>query len=284
MAEQVTIPGTKKRVPKWAAAAGVGGTGILIIIYYRNKKASPAAGAVPAGTTAAGLATGAAAGSGSDPYPWDGTYNNPADPYSMDTSAGITYGDESAGIGGSGYGYSGGGGGGGGGAAGPPFSTNAAWSAWVIQQLEANDPNLSTTDVQNAIGEYISGQPVTAPFKTIIFDAIAVGGNPPVAGAAGYPPKVHSTGTGTGGTPAPKPKPKPAPKPAPRPAQVTVPEVTGLRVEAGQDALTAAGLVAHVSSGGPRNPRYTYEITSQTPAAGRKAARGSKVDLAIRRG
>lgn len=265
----VTIPGTKSKVPRWAAYAGLGAVAVLIIVYYRRNKNTAATAA--AGTTAAGLATPAAGGS--DPYPWDGTYNNPNDPYSMDTATGITYGDEAAGIGGSGFGFTGGGGGGiggqggtgTGGVAGPPFSTNTQWAAYVIAQLEANDPNLNTTDVQNAIGDYLNGQPVPASLKNIVFDAIAIGGEPPVAGPNGFPPKVQSTGTQTGGGGG-------------GGKTVRVPKVTGLRVEEATGILARAGLRYRF---GTRQPGRPYWVNSQTPAAGKTEPAGSYVDLGI---
>lgn len=263
MAETITVPGTKAKVPRWAAFAGLGVVGVLIIVYYRNKKSSAAATTAAAGTTAAGLATPATGGS--DPYPWDGTYNNPSDPYSMDTSAGITYGDEAAGIGGSGFPFTGGGGSGSGGGGtgqggGPPFSNNTEWAGWVIPRLEANDPNLSTTDVQNAIGDYLNGQPVPAGLKNIVFDAIAIGGDPPNPGPNGYPPKIQ-----TGGGPPPG-------------KTVRVPKVDGLRVEDATGVLTRAGLRYRF---GTRQPGKPYWVYSQTPGAGATVSAGSYVDLGI---
>lgn len=200
MADNVHVPGIKEPLPKWAVFGGVAAVGVLIIMYYRNQSSSSASSS---STPAAGAATTAA--TASDPYPWDGTYGNPSDPNSMDPATGQTYGDEGSSGYGLGGGYPSGAGGGGagatgtGGVSGPPFSTNAQWSAYVISQLEANDPSANPADIQNAIGEYLNGQPLTSAYKTFVFDAIAIGGPPPVAGPTGYPPKVMGNGHKGGG-------------------------------------------------------------------------------------
>jgi hypothetical protein len=62
-------------------------------------------------------------------------------------------------------------------------------------------------------------------------------------------------------------------------ATVTVPNVEGLRATPALAKLSAAGLSGHLSM--PRNSKYEYKVVSQTPGAGRKVARGSRVDLGI---
>lgn len=219
MADTVTIPGTKSRVPKWAAYAGLGGVAILVIVYYRNKSGKKAAAA--AGVTADGTAIPPQGGG-------DQGGNAP--------------------------------GGGGGAPAGPPFSNNAAWSQYVIAQLEAN-PDRSPSDVENAIGEYVNGQPVSAPQKVLVYDAIAIGGDPPVAGPDGYPPKVRTSGVTQPGR------------------QVRVPSVDKLRVRDATGVITRAGLRYRID--GTRQPGHPYWVISQTPAAGTTEPAGSYVDLGI---
>ena len=214
MAETVDVPGVKKPLPKWAVFGGLGVVGLLVFQYYKNKSSQNA-------TTSA-----AAAATSTDQYPADGTVGNPQDLYSTDPATGQTYGNEQAGSGGtcgaiSGSGVSdqgiigydangnpiyapgyGPGASGTGTAGGPPFSSNSDWSNWVISQMQTANPNVDVGALTDALGLYLQGQPVDAAQKTLIFDAIAIGGNPPVAGANGYPPKVQTnggTGGGTGG-------------------------------------------------------------------------------------
>lgn len=61
--------------------------------------------------------------------------------------------------------------------------------------------------------------------------------------------------------------------------QVVVPKVVGLRVTPAIAKITAAGFTYKLSS--ERNPISEYEVNSQTPGAGSKAAKGSRVDLGI---
>lgn len=215
MAEEVKVPGVGK-VPKQAAIAGVAVVAGAVGLYYYNKRKK-------ASSTPAATAT--------DQYPPDGTVGNPADPYSTDPATGQTYGDEAVGSGGTFGAYGGLGSGGGGwnpntgmytdpngvqcqnpdangycpsptGSNGPPFSSNSQWSGWVIQQMQANNPNIDVGGLTDAIGLYISGQPLTQTQAQFIYDAIAIGGNPPVAGANNYPPKIQLTNSPGGGTPA----------------------------------------------------------------------------------
>ena len=212
MAETVKVPGIKQPLPKWAVFAGLGGAGVAIVLYYRSKNQQQ-----PSTST--------------DQYPPDGTVGNPADPYSTDPATGQTYGDEAAGSGGT-FGAFGTGGGFGGsgwdqntglytdpngntctnpgadgycpgsGPGGPPFSTNDAWSNWVIGQMQALNPNLDTGALTDALGLYLAGQPVDASQKTLVLDAEAIGGRPPVAGPDGYPPNVRTNGGKGGGSTA----------------------------------------------------------------------------------
>lgn len=186
----VTLPGGAK-VPKQAAVAGVAAVAVLVGVYYyrKHKQAQQAPAATP-----------------TDQYPPDGTVGNPQDPYSTDPATGQTYGDEALGSGGTfgafgGLGSGGGSGGGdgsGGGSGGPPFADNPSWANWTIGQLLATNPNLDPGQLTDAIGVYLAGQQASATQKTLIFDAIAVGGDPPVAGPNGYPPKVQTGGNGGG--------------------------------------------------------------------------------------
>lgn len=286
VAETVTIPGTGKKVPKWAAAAGLGGTAILIILYYRQHKAGAAAPAAAAGSAGQyppdgttgdpsdlystdpatgqtygdeatgsggsfGLAGGVGGIGGDGDFPWDGTYNNPSDPDSLDTSTGTTFGQEGTSPGITGQG-------------GPPFSTNSQWSNWVIGQLTSQNPNTDTGALTDALGLYLAGQQVEPAQKTLILDAEAIGGPPPVAGPGGYPPNVQTDGNKG---------------PAPAAPSVTVPAVRNMQVNDAIEALQKEGLGYHLSS--ERNSKDTYIVNSQTPAAGTHVAKGSIVRLGI---
>lgn len=196
MADTVRVPGIKQPLPTWAVFAGVGGLAVAIYLYYRNKNSQ--ASATAATTSTGGL------------YPPDGTVGDPTDPYSTDPATGQTYGNEGLGTFGSVGSTSTGGGdtsGGGdtGGSGGPPFSTNDAWSNWVIGQMQNLNPNINTGQLTNALGLYLAGQPVDAAEKTLVLDAEAIGGPPPVAGPGNYPPNVRTNGGKGGGQTADNP-------------------------------------------------------------------------------
>lgn len=109
-------------------------------------------------------------------------------------------------------GSSGGGGGGSGGNVG--LITNAQWTQAVIQGMQSDGIVSDPAVLSAALGQYITGQPVTeSAYRSLIEQAIAYQGYPPVSGPNGYPPAIN---TSTQPTPTPKPKPTPAPKPAPK--------------------------------------------------------------------
>ena len=292
----VQVPAVGK-VPKKVAVGSVVVVGVLVAVYYVRKKNSASAA-----TTAAAAATSAdqyppdgttgnpqdpystdpatgetygdeSVGSGlygaygtgaelqdeedngaTDTYPWDGTVGDEADPYSLDPATGVTFGDEGLATG-----------------ATPPatsaVTTNAEWEQSVLTGLPAADPSIDVGALDTALGLYLNGQPVSAAQQALVFQATGFAGDPPVDGPAGYPPAVRTNGE-TG--------------PAPGGGTVTVPGVVSERVNDGEAKITAAGLVPNVNSGGPRNPKDEYTIWSQTPGAGKKVAKGSTVDLAIR--
>lgn len=216
----VKIPGVGE-VPKIAVGGGLAVTGYLI--WRARTKSAAAAAPSPGGATADPYPSDGTIGNPNDPYsvdpatgvtygdesvgysgnqvapssqnagdayPWDGTYNNPDDPYSMDTSSGTTYGDE---------GFSGGSGGSGGTSGGPPFSTNAQWSQYAITTLTTDDPGVNVGQLTTALGAYIAGGKVTTAQESLIQQAIAVAGTPPVAGAGGNPPGINVGGSKAGG-------------------------------------------------------------------------------------
>lgn len=274
------------KVPKKAAVGGVAVVGVLVVVYYVRKGSG-------SGTTAAA----AAAATATDQYPPDGTTGDPTDPYSTDPATGQTYGDEASGSGGaytagdnggsidsgsfpwdgttgdqadpysldpatgSTFGDEGisGGAGGGSSSGGPPFSSNSAWEAWAIQQLQTDDPGINQSNLTSALGEYLNGQPVDPADKALIFSATGAAGDPPVPGANGYPPNVRTNGS-TGGAGA----------------TVAVPRVLGDPQEDAFSAIASAGLKA---AGSKVQPGKVLYVTKQTPEAGAKVATGSTVTL-----
>jgi hypothetical protein len=199
-------------VPRGYVYAGGAVVGAAVIYGLRKNKQQGAANA-----SAPSAPAGASSG---DPYPADGSSGDPVDPYSTDPATGQTYGDEGQFASGSGQmtdlGYGGGyyppGVAGG----GVTYTTNAQWS----QAAEAYLTNTVSADpatVAAALGKYITGQPVTEAQVSVIEQAIAFGGQPPVEGPGGYPPSFHPAssggGTGTPGTGKPPAPPKTAPDP-----------------------------------------------------------------------
>jgi hypothetical protein len=131
--------------------------------------------------------------------------------------------------------------------------------------VEAEEQLGNTSTVQAALGYALSGSPVTAAQKNLFMEAVGLLGPPP----QGYPPlNVQGSASGGGG--------------ASGSSNVKVPNVNGMSVNNGEAAIAAAGLKVH-ASGGPRNPKYTYKIVSQTPAAGKSVAKGSTVDIGFTR-
>jgi hypothetical protein len=267
----VDVPVVGKQSKKLVIGGGAV-VGMLVVVYYvRKKNGAPAT---------------APAGSVTDQYPPDGTTGNSSDLYSTDPATGQTYGDEAAGSGGtlgafgsgaasgqyydpstgaydlsSPYGTGGTGVNSGNPATpgGPPFANNAAWTDWAIQELQAQNVNLDVGALTDALGVYLQGLVPTPAQKTLIFDATAIAGNPPVPGVDGYPPKVK------------------APAQPGHEATVQVPKVTGLTATEAKAKLESLGLVA----GSEGKNGGTGIVNSQTPGAGKVVPSGSVVNLGL---
>jgi hypothetical protein len=251
-----TLPGVGK-VPKgWLIAVGGGSVLVLGYVWYKHKNAAAASTTSTTPTATSG-----------DQYPPDGTTGNPSDPYSTDPNTGMTYGDEQlygGGYGGTGYGgYPGGypgspGSPGAGGPGGPPFTDNAAWATYAEQQLAGIvDP----TALSAALGVYLTGRPASSSQVSLIDQAIAIAGYPPVAGTspAGYPPAIKQGGGGNpggGGT--------------------TVPNVVGQNWMGAIKQISTAGFKPSPAAK-PANAKDP--ITGQQPAGGTQASKGSTVTL-----
>jgi hypothetical protein len=149
---------------KTAVIVGVGLVGLLGIVYYRSKKAKATAGA--------------GANTGIDPatgYP----YGSPEDAAALEAQAAYV---TPTGVGGSG---------GGGGSGGTGFATNGQWAQAAEQFMQADGLVEDPAALAAALGKYITGQPVSDVDMSLIDQAIAFQGYPPVAGPSGYPPSIN---------------------------------------------------------------------------------------------
>jgi len=103
----------------------------------------------------------------------------------------------------------GGSGGGGGGSGGDPpagtgFTNNAQWTQSTIIGMTNSGIIEDASALSVALGKYIAGQPVgdSTVMRSLIEQAIAFNGHPPLAGPNGYPPSINTqnpAGTPAGG-------------------------------------------------------------------------------------
>jgi hypothetical protein len=100
-------------------------------------------------------------------------------------------------------------------------------------------------------------------------------GNAPSGGTAPAPPPA----TPPPGVSVPPSQPAPTQPGAPAGPMITVPSVTGERANFAIGQLESIGL-AWTSSTGDRNPKDTYVVSGQNPAAGTKVPKGTSVALA----
>lgn len=166
---------------KTALMVGVGGLGVLGIVWYRSKQQASSASSDTSSTDSSNIdpATGFPYGS-----PEDVAASQQAQGQSG--ALGPLYDPQYYG------GYGGGYGGGFPGPQGPgTFTSNAAWSQAVEDYL-VNTVGESASDVGNALGKYITAQPVTADQEAFINQAIAFAGYPPVPGPNGFPPSIKN--------------------------------------------------------------------------------------------
>lgn len=202
MADTVKVFGNQ--IPKPVAIGG----GIVVLVggvyFYRTKKqkTDAAASVAQAGSSEIDPATG---------YP----YGSPED-----AAATAAQGNYQLPTTGGGYGFTGYAGGSGSGifGTGTPgsFNSNAEWAQYV-EAYEENNLGADAPTVGNAIGKYLTGQPLTSDQVGLVQSAIAIAGYPPVNGPNGNPPSFVTANTGTtnpppppggGGTPPPNPKDK----------------------------------------------------------------------------
>jgi hypothetical protein len=249
--------------PKKQVVIGVGGVGLVAVVYEVRKRKSAAAGST---VTAANDPN----SGGIDPATGY-TYGSPEDVAALQES-GSGY-DSASSVSGNGqiigyddngdpvYGSSGtvtansGPG---------TYTSNAEWA----QAYEAQVGSSGNDSVAAALGKFLTGAQVSPDQVTIIQEAIASQGSPPVSGSSGFPPSIRTTAPATGTTTT------------GTTGTVAVPRVTGMRVSTAIATLQRAGLAGHPSE--PINPKDTYSVNSQTPSAGTKVAKGSTVDLGVK--
>jgi hypothetical protein len=191
MALEGTLNTPIGKVPKKGAViVGVGAVGVLGIVWYRSKQqASQDSSQSSTDNSNIDPATG---------YPYGSPEDVAAEQQLQGQSGalGPLYDPQYYG------GYGGGYGGGFPGPQGPgSFTSNAQWAQFAEDYL-VNTVGESATDVGNALGKYITGQPVTTDQEAFINQAIAFADKPPVPGPDGFPPSIRN---------APPPPPPPPP-------------------------------------------------------------------------
>jgi LysM repeat protein len=185
----VKLPGVGPVSKKWVVIVlGVSGVTVGYVVL-RRKKTAAAASTAGAATTATGTIdpqTGDVAGSAQD---------------QMDLAALQSGGYDSGAYGAGGYGTGSSLGNYGGYLAASPaganipgsggFATNGEWAQQAESDL-GNPPGLS-----NALGQYLTGRPLSPGDQGLTDQAIASENYPPVAGPDGYPPAMHTSATST---------------------------------------------------------------------------------------
>lgn len=250
MAETVNVPAIGPVKKPIAIGAVVGLGGLVVIYYYRKNQANQQA-ASAAQQTANDTASAADTGTTIDPetgYP----YGSPEDQAAL---ASLSYGllPTQSGYGGGGYPYDNG-------QQPPPsgggFTSNAQWAQAAEQYMGSSGADA----IAAALGKYITGQPVTSDQQTIIQEAIAAEGFPPVPGPGGFPPSIDLQSGGTGGT-------------------VTVPNIVGSDLQTADQTLSAAGLTYRTNNKNPEKNGYERLVTAQTPKAAATVNKGTYVDI-----
>jgi hypothetical protein len=182
------LPGVGHVSKKWLMI--VGGASVLSIGYFLYKRKSAAAAAAPAAVDTTGTAgqldplTGDIAGSAQDQMDLAslqaGGYGS--------TSGGYYAGQGALGTSGVTPPVPGTGG----------FTTNGQWA----QQAEADLGGIGIDQLAlaAALGHYLTGVTLSTAEQSLVDQAIAEEGYPPVAGPSGYPPAMHASATGGGST------------------------------------------------------------------------------------
>jgi hypothetical protein len=198
MADTIDLPGLGKVKKQYAIVGGLALVLVAGIAWYRSQ-GEPDAAPLEQDTSVINPATGFPYGSAEDAYALAGQ--------GFQYSGGIIS-----------EGGSGGGGGSGGAPTGGAFVTNGQWSQAAEDYL-VNTVGLEPNVVGNALGKYITGGALNPDQTTIVEQAIAFTGYPPVNGPTGYPPSYRTSAEQPPATPPPS-----AAKPG-----ASLPAPTGLR-------------------------------------------------------
>lgn len=151
------------------------------------------------------------------------------------------------------------------------FTNNAQWSQAALQELVDLEPNADAGTIGAALGVYINGQPATSAQRSIIEQAIALEGYPPVGGTNGNPPGIVDVSNGGGGTGG-------GGSGGTGGGTITVPNVVKDTLNQAHEALQDAGLTFNTQNAKDK-PGYERIVNRQNPAAGKKVAKGTKVSL-----
>lgn len=188
----VKLPGVGPVSKKWVVII-VGASAVTIGYVVIRRKSSAAAATTSTDTT---TGDGTDTSGQIDPETGDiaGSAQDQMDLASLQDSGYGTYGD--TGLGAAGYGtyY-------------PPvastipgaggFTTNGEWS----QQAETDlgGVGVNQTTLAAALGNYLTGRQLSSAQESLVNQAIAMEGYPPVGGTGGYPPAMRTSSTNTGG-------------------------------------------------------------------------------------
>lgn len=249
-----------KQIPKQTLFIGAGAAGLLGVAMYRYKKQQAATNATAAAAAAAvAPGTGAGSSDGTDPatgFPYGSTEDAAAltsQGQYVDPSmyGGYGAGDLSYAAGGVTYT----------GSVVPAagFSSNAQWSQAAEQYMVGNGGDANA--IGNALGKYLTGNALTPDQQTLVEQAIAFEGYPPVAGTNGFPPSIQTAQTGTT---------------TPTGTSVAVPAVVGQTLANAIHAIDGAGLK---HDGALYAPTKHQVVSAQTPKAGTMVAKGTSVNL-----
>lgn len=171
MAETVHLPGLGDVKKGYAIAGGVAVVGGFYVIYRRQQRAN--ANAAAGANTQIDPATGYAFGS-------------PQDAASL--SAQQSYVNPTTNVGGGGGLVSSGGS-----TLPTSFLSNAAWSQYVINYMVSNDiVHDQGAGITAALAVYLNGGVPTADQMSLINQATAIAGLPPIQGPNGYPPHINT--------------------------------------------------------------------------------------------
>lgn len=241
---------------------GVGAAALLGFTIYRYQKQKSAA-AAQAAADAAAQAPGTGAGSSDQIDPATGfPYGSAEDAAALTAQAGynspiggLGYSDTSYLYGGyPGYPASG----------VPPaaggFTSNAQWAQYAENYLITTGGADANT-VGNALGKYITGGTIDDSQMSIIDQAIAFAGYPPVSGPEGYPPSIRTAAT----TPPPTGS-----------GTVAVPNVVGRTAGDAHNLIVAAKLTPIDANWNKGDA--SRKVTRQNPPAGTQEQAGAVVD------